>query len=199
MRKKVFLILIITLVFITIFIPINLVWAASENETIKEQQGEFKIQDFLKNSKEYTGEFFEDIDIMHEVFYKANTIVYTNAKLYAYQHRENSITTQAFSQKDLYIQNICEKIRKFAKENDKKLVNASIAYSVVGMMRVFINTPREPQFIENINASRLYIQNNGMRILKDRNVRKKTKIAIILFFVSKKLLFFVHSKINRWR
>lgn len=63
MRKKVFLILIITLVFITIFIPINLVWAASENETIKEQQGEFKIQDFLKNSKEYTGEFFEDIDI----------------------------------------------------------------------------------------------------------------------------------------
>ena len=63
MRKKVFLILIITLVFITIFIPINLVWAESENETIKEQQGEFKIQDFLKNSKEYTGEFFEDIDI----------------------------------------------------------------------------------------------------------------------------------------
>ena len=62
---------------------------------------------------------FEDIDIMHEVFYKANTIVYSNAKLYAYQHRENSITTQAFSQKDLYIQNICEKIRKFAQENDE--------------------------------------------------------------------------------
>ena len=63
MRKKVCFILIITLMFIIIFIPINSVWAVSENETIKQQQGEFKIQNFLKNSKEYTGEFFEDIDI----------------------------------------------------------------------------------------------------------------------------------------
>ena len=63
MKKKVFLIVIIILVIATIFIPIDSVWAADENETIKQQQGEFKIQDFIKNSKEYTGEFFEDIDI----------------------------------------------------------------------------------------------------------------------------------------
>lgn len=63
MKKKVFIILIITLVFVTIVIPIDSVWSAEINETIKEQQGEFKIQDFLKNSKEYTGEFFEDIDV----------------------------------------------------------------------------------------------------------------------------------------
>lgn len=61
MKKKVFLILIITLVFATIFTLS--VWAANENETIQQQQGEFKIQDFLKNSKKYTGEFFEDIDV----------------------------------------------------------------------------------------------------------------------------------------
>ena len=63
MKKKVFIILIITLVFVTIVIPIDSVWSAEINETIKKQQGEFKIQDFLKNSKEYTGEFFEDIDV----------------------------------------------------------------------------------------------------------------------------------------
>ena len=63
MKKKVFLILIATLLLLTILTPINSVHAANENETIEEQQEEFKIQDFIKNSKEYTGEFFEDIDI----------------------------------------------------------------------------------------------------------------------------------------
>lgn len=36
---------------------------ASKEETIQEQQEEFGIQDFLKNSKQYTGEFFEDMDM----------------------------------------------------------------------------------------------------------------------------------------
>ncbi len=36
---------------------------ASKEETIQDQQEEFGIQDFLKNSKEYTGEFFEDMDM----------------------------------------------------------------------------------------------------------------------------------------
>ena len=36
---------------------------ANNEATIKEQQEEFGIQDFLNNSKQYTGEFFEDIEI----------------------------------------------------------------------------------------------------------------------------------------
>ena len=36
---------------------------ASKEETIQEQQEEFGIHDFLKNSKQYTGEFFEDMDM----------------------------------------------------------------------------------------------------------------------------------------
>ena len=36
---------------------------ANNEEMIQEQQEEFGIQDFLKNSKQYMGEFFEDIDM----------------------------------------------------------------------------------------------------------------------------------------
>ena len=64
MKKKVFFILIIIMLLLVLIVtPINSVYSANENETIKQQQGEFKIQDFIKNSKEYTGEFFEDIDV----------------------------------------------------------------------------------------------------------------------------------------
>ena len=39
------------------------VYATSNEEMIHEQQEEFGIQDFLKNSKEYAGEFFADWDL----------------------------------------------------------------------------------------------------------------------------------------
>lgn len=53
------------LIVLLIFFPVSNVYANNE-ETIQEQQKEFGIQDFLKNSKQYMGEFFEDMD-MEEV------------------------------------------------------------------------------------------------------------------------------------
>lgn len=43
-------------------LPTQKVYADNE-ETIQEQQEEFGIQDFLKNSEQYMGEFFDDVDI----------------------------------------------------------------------------------------------------------------------------------------
>lgn len=60
--KRIVLKLIILLILLLILIPINSSCASGE-ETIADQQEEFKIQDFINNSKQYTGEFFEDIDI----------------------------------------------------------------------------------------------------------------------------------------
>lgn len=59
---KKYLIFILTIIFL--IIPMNVCYSETEDDTtIKEQQEEFKIQDFLKESKKYSGEFFEDIDI----------------------------------------------------------------------------------------------------------------------------------------
>ncbi len=63
--KKIFKIIIFTLI---IILTINTYSKASQNEenveeTIKEQQETFGINSFIENAKEYTGEFFEDIDI----------------------------------------------------------------------------------------------------------------------------------------
>ncbi len=41
----------------------NLTVIANQEETINEQQEEYKIQDFLNNSKQYLGDSFENIDI----------------------------------------------------------------------------------------------------------------------------------------
>ena len=57
---------IIRLLILILLLIMNLnssTYADYNDETMEEQQEEFGIQDFLKNAKEYTGDFFEDIDI----------------------------------------------------------------------------------------------------------------------------------------
>lgn len=58
-----FLIIILCFMMFLLISYIDTFVYASKEETIQEQQEEFGIQDFLKNSKEYTGEFFEDMDM----------------------------------------------------------------------------------------------------------------------------------------
>lgn len=50
------------LIILLMILPVQNTYA-SNDETIQEQQEEFGIQDFLKNSEQYMGKFFEDIDI----------------------------------------------------------------------------------------------------------------------------------------
>ena len=61
MKNKNVIFLIIATIMLVIA-PINSSYTSNE-ETMKEQQEEFKIQDFIKNAEQYTGEVFEDIDI----------------------------------------------------------------------------------------------------------------------------------------
>lgn len=54
---------IITIIVMELIVFLSNSSYANDNQTIIEQQEEFKIQDFIKNAEKFTGEFFEDIDI----------------------------------------------------------------------------------------------------------------------------------------
>ena len=58
--KKIIYVFILMAIFINLIIPISI---ATEKETLEEQQEEFGIGEFIKKTEEYSGEFFEDIDI----------------------------------------------------------------------------------------------------------------------------------------
>lgn len=59
MKRKIILFLVILFY---IFFSTNISYS-SEDVMMKEQQNEFKIQDFINNSKKYTGDFLENVDI----------------------------------------------------------------------------------------------------------------------------------------
>ena len=54
---------IITIIVMVLIVFLSNSSYANDNQTIIEQQEEFKIQDFIKNAEKFTGKFFEDIDI----------------------------------------------------------------------------------------------------------------------------------------
>ena len=58
--KKIVHIFIFFIICIIVMCPTSI---ANEEETLQEQQEEFGINDFIEEANEYSGEFFEDIDI----------------------------------------------------------------------------------------------------------------------------------------
>ena len=61
---KNFIKILITFLVLLLVVVNNISYAeTSDDETIKDQQEEFKIEDFIDESKEYSGEFFDGIDI----------------------------------------------------------------------------------------------------------------------------------------
>lgn len=55
--------IVLFLIILFIIVPFSNTYAIDNEDTIQEQKEEFGIQDFIKNSKQYTGEFFDEIDI----------------------------------------------------------------------------------------------------------------------------------------
>lgn len=52
--------------------------------------------------------------------------------------------------------------------------------------RIYLNAPRNNQFNDEIKKSEDIIKTNSYKVLLDKNVRRKAKIAIIMFACSKK-------------
>lgn len=158
--------------------------------------GKLYDANIFKNIRFTEGIIFEDIDIMHEAFYLADKIVYTDAKLYGYMHHEDSITTKPFAKKDLIILDICQKLIDFSKDKNIKLQKAAQAYMITGAMRVYLNAP--DQFKKEIEVAKKLIQQYGKQVLKDSNIRKKTKYSLKIYLYCRPLLKIIYKHINRW-
>ena len=158
--------------------------------------GKLYDANIFKNIRFTEGIIFEDIDIMHEAFYQAKKIVYTDAKLYGYMHHEGSITTKPFAKKDLIILDICQKLIDFSKDKNIKLQKAAQAYMITGAMRVYLNAP--DQFNKEIKTAEKLIKHYGKQALKDSNIRKKTKYSLMIYLYCRPLLKMIYKHINRW-
>lgn len=142
------------------------------------------------------GKLFEDSAVMYKIFETANQISYGNAKLYAYRHRDDSITTESFSIRQYDIWDICKIISNHysgAKDGRKE---AARAYQSSAALRLVLNDTARSGIAYAECVS--WLKKNAPRIIVDRRVRNKNRIALIMFILSQKLLACVYPHINRW-
>lgn len=140
---------------------------------------------------------FEDVEIMPGIFEATNKIVYNSAQLYGYCHHEGSITTNPFSKKDLGILNIASNNYQIAQTKDVDYVNAALSYYVVAALRIYLNAPEKYQ--DDIKKSKEIIDSYGKSVLKDKQIKKKLKYSLLLYFYARPLLKIVYRRINRWK
>ncbi len=140
---------------------------------------------------------FEDIDLLHELYFAAERIVHTPSRLYGYVHRENSITTTPFGKRDLDIFRVTERILAFA-EGHASLQSAARAYATAAALRIFLNAPREQAYADGIRQAQELLSRYGRAVCADRSARRKNRYALLLYFSCRPLLRAVYKRINRW-
>lgn len=145
------------------------------------------------------GMLYEDSAIMYRIFDKTKKIVYGNAKLYGYMHREGSITTKKFSKKDFDILIICEQITKYFSNRDKKLQKAERSYQMAAAFRIYMNAPHNGEFDAELKACDTFLRENQKLVLHDTDIRKKMKLALLMYKFARPMMPIVYKKINRWK
>lgn len=160
--------------------------------------GKLFRRDIFRQLRFAEGLFFEDIDLLHLVFFKARQIAYAPAGLYGYVHHQGSITTAEFSLRDLDILKVIDDILEFA-EAKPELLPAAQAYACTAALRIFLNAPNYHAYAKAVAISQTLLRLYGHSVAADPNCRKKTRYALKLYRLSKPLLRFVYKHINRWK
>lgn len=142
---------------------------------------------------------FEDSAVMYKIFDKAKIIVYGNAKLYGYMHREGSITTKKFSKRDCDILIICQQLTEYLSNRSEKLQKAARSYQTAAAFRIYMNAPRNGMFDSEIQNSEQLLKINCKLVMQDPCIRKKMKIALLMYMFARPIMPIVYKKINRWK
>ncbi len=156
-------------------------------------------RDLFQTLRFTQGILFEDIDLLHQIFWSAKRIVYTPSAIYGYTHRENSITTKSFTARDLDILPIAHKLMVFARQEASELEPAAKAYAVVAALRVALNAPNTPELQQGRCEAKDLLRSYGKQVLKDPNIRKKTRYGLLLYFYCRPLMNVVYKRVNRWK
>lgn len=138
---------------------------------------------------------FEDSLLMPTLFEKCKKIVYGEAEKYAYIHRKNSTTTSKYSKKQLDILTVTNIL--YEKYKDSDLEPAALSYKMSANLRVYLNAPDTKEFSTVIQQCHRFIKDNSSSVLKDRMVRRKSKISLLLFKLERKKFLKIYQLINR--
>ncbi len=163
--------------------------------------GKLYSAELIKNIRFPSGMLYEDNLFLSLVLNKTNNISYGNAKYYGYRHRENSITTNCFSHRDIDILKIGEIILRNFKESDNDIKKSICAYQANNCLRIYLTATDTIEYRKDLDYCKKYLDENVSSIIHDKHIRKKLYFALLLYktHIPRKIFVKLHHNLKRWK
>lgn len=128
-----------------------------------------------------TGTFYEDLGTTYKLFYQAECVVWSSAKLYFYFQREESIMNSQFSIRKLDRLSVSRELLIWAREHCPELEDAAVARLFISNIQVLREMPLGGEYMEywqevwgDIKKYRCQVIGNGEAKLINRLIALST-------------------------
>lgn len=156
---------------------------------------------FFEDIEFPTGRIYEDYATTYKAYAKAERILVHHVKYYYYTMRSNSITGQAFSEKNWDMLKAYDEVQAYLLENafDEKMHNAFCGSKIKGLLFLYYKIMISKDcklYDEKLMELKSVIMKSKSKVLCSKDVDFKIKIALTVFLLNKKLFVFCMNKMR---
>ena len=147
-----------------------------------------------ENEKFPEGCLYEDLAVIIDLLDKTDKIIYYQYCGYQYILRSEGTTWKKFDENKMQLVTVCKEIEKKFVKKYPSLQSACNYRILESSFHLFFQAYR----IDNKNASKLWknIKMGRNQVFNDKNVKLKTKLAIILSFFGKQITYYTFKFIS---
>lgn len=157
-------------------------------------------RDILKGISFVKGQRFEDNLFLFKVFGSCSKVVFTDSLKYGYRHRNSSITSSPFTFSDYDVIDIGRAIVKASNTGSYRLKKAVRAYQCTNCLRIYLTVGSDYESDKRFIYAQVYLKKNAKKVICDGKVRKKMRIALLMFLIHipRKTMQNIRAKRSRW-
>jgi len=134
------------------------------------------------------GEIFEDLAILYKIFERANIVTYRDDKIYYYTIRKSGIILSKFNNEKMILIKNAQDMLIFIKNKYPNLEAAATSRLVRANFHILLQIPIKKENYRYINIINENIKKYREVVLKDKNAKRGTKIALLISRINIKLL-----------
>lgn len=131
----------------------------------------------------------EDVGTIYKAFSKAEGVVYSDKKIYAYVQRDKSIISSNFTKKKMDYIEFTKEIVEFFKD-DKRLFKAAVSRHFSACFQILVQIPKS-EYKNEYKAIVSEIIKYRRIVLKDKKARHKNRAAALISYINIELVLFL--------
>ena len=160
----------------------------------------FKVE-LIKDEKFPVGDYYEDMAIMYRIIQKAHLISHITYEGYHYIIRENSISNEKFSFKQLDMIKYAKKCRDNVVKNYPTITQQADSFYYLNLINIILKIRNDKDYLKyknELKKLRKEYNKEIVRMIKNKFIAREKKIMIILiYFKFYRIVILIKKRKNR--